>query len=134
MRKILVIIAILGSVWILTSVCQVQYLVSTIKLNLRIFKDPNENMAYYNRAVVKRECNDNKGAFEDFTQVLRIDPSDANTYHQRGRVRQRMGDVKGVLGDYQKAVEIYTQKGQIWYRERVVDDIRRMPLLQKKDR
>jgi tetratricopeptide (TPR) repeat protein len=134
MKKLLIVVTVLGSLWLLTSFCQVAYLPNTIKLNLRILTNPGDSMAYYNRATVRKECSDNKGAITDFTQVLRIDPMNASAYHHRGRLRQGLGDAKGALQDYQEAIKIYTQEQRTQNRERVLDDIKRMPLLQKEDR
>jgi tetratricopeptide (TPR) repeat protein len=134
MKKLLVVVTILGSLWLLTANCQVQYLPDTIKLNLRILTNPDDRIAYYNRATVRKECSDYKGAIADFTQVIRIDPLDAGAYHHQGQLRQRLGDEQGALEDYQEAVKIYTQTRQTQNREMVPGDIKRMPLLQKGNR
>jgi tetratricopeptide (TPR) repeat protein len=127
--KILV-ISLLGSLVVgllvaLSSVCQIQYLTNSIRLEYKIRKNPNDITAYYNRAVLRRECNDNQGALEDFTQVIKIDPDKASAYHQRGRLRHRLGDRKGAIKDYQRAIEIYGRRGQLQNKKRVLDDLKR---------
>jgi tetratricopeptide (TPR) repeat protein len=127
MKRILLISAFLGVVTILLSICKVRYLVSTVKLELQIYQNPSDFKAYYNRATIKRQCNDFKGSLEDLNQVIKISPDDANAYHQRGRLHQSIGDSKGALEDYQKSAEIYARKGKFLQQRWVLDDIERVP-------
>ena len=76
--------------------------------------------AYYNRATVRRQYGDHKGAISDFTQSIRVRSASPETlvraaspYHKRGQEYYRIGEKNKALADYKKALELYKQHDEI---------------------
>lgn len=129
MRQIVIILILLGLMTALSSqldVCKAFYLRDILELTYTIKRNPNDTQAYYNRAVILRECADRKGAISDFTQVIRITPHEANAFYQRGRERHRLGDNQGAITDYQKAGDVYRRQGNLDHHQRTLDNIKQI--------
>jgi tetratricopeptide (TPR) repeat protein len=73
--------------------------------------DPNNALAYNNRAAVKVNMRDYWGAYLDYTQVVRIQPDKAITYNNRAYARHRLGDCKGAIADLRIAAELFRLQG-----------------------
>lgn len=55
--------------FVLLNPCKANYWRELVELNLKIHQHPDDR-AYYNRAVIRRECGDNEGAIADLTPYL----------------------------------------------------------------
>lgn len=73
--------------------------------------DPNNALAYTNRAAAKVNMRDYWGAYLDYTQVVRILPDKAITYNNRAYARHRLGDCKGAIADLRIAAELFRLQG-----------------------
>ena len=96
------------------------YYVLFTKESWVIINNPNDIWAHYNRATVRRQFGDHKGATSDFTQSIRVRATNPNTlvrvaspYHKRGKEYYLIGEKKKALEDYKKAAEIYKQHEEI---------------------
>jgi tetratricopeptide (TPR) repeat protein len=68
---------------------------------------PSASMADYNRAGIKKaQSGDLKGAFRDFSEVIRLNPNSGDGYANRGNVRQSLRDTAGAIADWTKAVAL----------------------------
>lgn len=67
---------------------------------------PNKAEPYYQRAVVRRQIGDLRGALEDLDHALAISPNLAGALVQRAAVRHRLNDLKGAQLDIERACEL----------------------------
>lgn len=112
--------------FVLLNPCKANYWREFLELNLKISRKPNDAWAYYNRAVVLRECGDNFGAIADLNQVIKINSNDANAYYQRGRLHEREENTQQAIVDLKKAADIYQGKGDTYGYEYTLDEIKRI--------
>ncbi|MTF40735.1 tetratricopeptide repeat protein [Cyanobacterium aponinum] len=101
-----------------------------IKNTWVIINKPNDIWAYYNRAVVRRQYGDHKGAIYDFTQSIRVRSATPKTlvraaspYHKRGQEYYLLGYKQKALKDYKKAIEIYKQQQDTQSYEQIINII-----------
>ena len=59
-----------------------------------------------NRANVKNNLKDYKGAIADYNKAIEIDSNDAIAYVNRGIAKYLLKDYKGSIADNNKAIEI----------------------------
>jgi tetratricopeptide (TPR) repeat protein len=71
-------------------------------LNLAIFYDPRQALAYNNRGLVYEALDNLIGAIADYTQAIQINPHIAVAYHNRGGARADRGDLRGAIADFQR--------------------------------
>ena len=76
--------------------------------------NPNNKMAYVNRGVAKSTKADYKGAFEDYSDVIRIAP-DGASYFNRGVIRTELKDLKGAVEDFNVAIKLEPKDPLYWY-------------------
>ncbi len=81
----------------------------TIKIN------PNYWRAYYNRALLKYDHKDFKGAVEDFNKVIELDPQNASAYYSRGNCRVNQSQYSKAIKDFTKAIQINPQHAPAYY-------------------
>jgi tetratricopeptide (TPR) repeat protein len=65
---------------------------------------PNNALAFNNRANAVRDKGDLDRAIADYTEALRIDPGYTAAYVNRGMVHERKGDVARARADYEEAI------------------------------
>lgn len=81
--------------------------VTAINLWTKLNADyPNKSEPYYQRAVVRRQIGDLRGALEDLDHALAISPNLAGALVQRAAVRHRLNDLKGAQLDIERACEL----------------------------
>ncbi|HND68703.1 MAG TPA: tetratricopeptide repeat protein, partial [Candidatus Obscuribacter sp.] len=83
---------------------------------------PNKSEPFLQRAVVRRQIGDLKGAQLDLDKALELSPNLAPALIQRAAVRHRLLDMKGAQADIERAVELapnnyqaYAERGSIRY-------------------
>ncbi|MBI5171304.1 MAG: tetratricopeptide repeat protein [Candidatus Melainabacteria bacterium] len=96
---------------------------NAINLWTKIISDfPNKSEPFLQRAVVRRQIGDLKGAQLDLDKALELSPNLAPALIQRAAVRHRLLDMKGAQADVERAVELapnnyqaYAERGSIRY-------------------
>ena len=68
--------------------------------------EPDNVMAFVNRAVCKQDKEDHHGAISDWDRALELKPDDGGWYVNRGIVKEVIGDYDGALSDYNRAAEV----------------------------
>ena len=71
-----------------------------------ISKDPNDGSLYGNRAQVKGDMGDPKGALADFNKAIQLFPDSWQLYSLRGNLRSALGDHKGAQSDFDRSLSI----------------------------
>jgi tetratricopeptide (TPR) repeat protein len=71
-----------------------------------ISHNSNCALAYYNRANLKNNNGDFKGAIIDFDKTLAICPDYSDVYNNRAYAKVNLGDKQGALADFDKAIAI----------------------------
>jgi tetratricopeptide (TPR) repeat protein len=103
---------------------------SLTDLNQAILINPKFSQAYYNRAVLKYEKNnDIQGALADFNQAILINPRNFEAYINRGLLKyEKINDTQGALADFNQAIfinprnfEAYINRGLLKYEK--INDI-----------
>ncbi|PSB15789.1 hypothetical protein C7B65_23535 [Phormidesmis priestleyi ULC007] len=101
---------------------------TTIEEDIRIYKDPNNALAHFNRGWIRSQSGDREGAIADFTEAIKIVSSgkDKNSslslvglYDDRGQVYNHLGgsaedrnpaeaqkNYRLAISDYQKSAEL----------------------------
>lgn len=122
------------SIWLIS---RPFYYVKFIELSWKIHKNPNNKMAFYNRATYRSEYGDRKGAISDYTKSIEVrskyfSGKEASPYHKRGQEYELIGDLEKAISDYAKSAEIYKQGGNIEQYEIIFNE--RLELIQLKRR
>src|SRR5262249_13311925 len=82
--------------------------------------DPNDSVAYYNRAYAKRLSKNFKGALADYNRVIELDAQNADAYYNRGNVKaMNLNDPTGAIADYDRAIEINPENSHAYYNRAV---------------
>ncbi|MBM4260306.1 MAG: tetratricopeptide repeat protein [Deltaproteobacteria bacterium] len=68
--------------------------------------NPDEAMAFNNRASVRREKGDLDGALADYNEAIRLRPDYAMAFNNRGVTRAAQGDLDGAIADYTEALRL----------------------------
>lgn len=76
--------------------------------------DPNNTLAYNDRAAVRFAQGDPSGALADYTSVISVDPQSHAAYTNRGILRQAQGDVPGARADYDQALRLFPEDGRAY--------------------
>ncbi|MDX2161568.1 MAG: tetratricopeptide repeat protein [bacterium] len=74
-------------------------------VNLAIYYDPRQPLAYNQRGLINEALGNALGAIADYTQAIRLSPSSAVidiAYTNRGGARAKHGDLRGALADYRR--------------------------------
>ena len=66
--------------------------------------DPQDVVAYFNRAVTRQDLGDYWGAIADYTQVLCINPWDAAVYNNRGLIWADLNESTPAITDFSDAL------------------------------
>jgi tetratricopeptide (TPR) repeat protein len=80
--------------------------------------NPNDSIAFIDRAILRFGTGDRKGGFEDINLALKINTIDFNALRTRADFKAETGDTKGALRDYAEAIKwnandtaAYTNRG-----------------------
>jgi tetratricopeptide (TPR) repeat protein len=76
--------------------------------------DPRHKIAYYNRAVVRKEQGEVEEALADYNKAIEIDPSYVPPYLNRGVIRQDKKDLDGAIADFSKSIELQPRKPEAY--------------------
>jgi tetratricopeptide (TPR) repeat protein len=68
--------------------------------------DPEDRVAFFNRAITRHDLSDYAGALADYTQVLHLHRQDDVAYNNRGLVHYDMGKVQSALQDISQAIHL----------------------------
>ena len=66
------------------------------------------------RAYLRLQKNDLKGALEDYNEVIRLEPKQEENYINRGLVKEKMKNFQGALNDFSKAIELDEKNDKAW--------------------
>lgn len=61
--------------------------------------EPQVANSYFNRALIKDELDDKKGAINDLNNYIALVPNDADAYHYRGQMKKLSKDTSGAMID-----------------------------------
>jgi tetratricopeptide (TPR) repeat protein len=70
------------------------------------FLKRNNPQAIFERALKKVQRGDLKGAYQDFSEVIKLDPTHAEAYFRRGYLLMRNGDPKRAVTDFERALKL----------------------------
>ena len=91
-------------------------------LNLFIKENPENGIAFYNRAGLYASKGDLDEALKDYSEAIRLNSNNADAYYNRGMVRVRLKDFDLALKDFNKAITLrptfedaYCNKGNTHY-------------------
>ena len=68
--------------------------------------NPNNTVAYNNRANARGDLGQIEGAFSDYNEAIRLKPDNPRTYYNRGNTRVELGQLENAIIDYDKAIQI----------------------------
>ena len=71
-----------------------------------ILLKPNYAQAYFNRAVIKDQKSDKKGALADYDKAIESNSGYAKAYFNRGLLKFSLNDHDGGMSDIQRAIEL----------------------------
>jgi len=78
--------------------------------------EPNDSVAYYNRAYAKRLSKDFKGAVADYNRTIELDSVNADAFYNRGNVKaMNLKDLDGAIADYNRTIELNPQHSHAYY-------------------
>ncbi len=66
------------------------------------------------RAYLRLQKNDFKGALEDYDEAVRLEPNQEENYINRGLVKEKMKDFQGALNDFSKAITLNEKNDKAW--------------------
>jgi tetratricopeptide (TPR) repeat protein len=64
--------------------------------------NPNDSMAYFDRAIMRENLGDTLGALSDLTKEIEIDPKSADNYFLRGMLYKNSNKYEKALSDFKK--------------------------------
>lgn len=85
--------------------------------NYRILLEYDLTDVYIDRAQLKRDLGDYRGAIQDFSKAIELNPNNAYAYMRRGFVKIKLVDQRGAIQDFNKAVEL-SPSNSIFYTAR----------------
>jgi tetratricopeptide (TPR) repeat protein len=75
------------------------YKTAVLYFDTAIKLEPQVANTYFNRAIVKDELDDKKGAINDLNSYVVLVPNDADAYHFRGLMKKLYNDTSGAIID-----------------------------------
>ena len=81
---------------------------------------PNNEDAYFDRAIARYYLGDKQGAIDDYNQAIKFNPNLAQAYYGRGYVRDDLGDKQGAIEDYTQAIKINPNYAKAYHNRGVV--------------
>ena len=100
-----------------------EYNKAILHLDRAIQLNPEANLFFMNRGIVKYVLGNHKGAIEDYNQAIELDPEDIHAYGARGETKTHIGDHVGAIDDYTEIIRLepknataYKKRGGV-YRE-----------------
>jgi tetratricopeptide (TPR) repeat protein len=75
-------------------------------LSKSIQSQPNSYFLYNYRGIQRYSSGDNKGAIEDFDQVLKLNPTSSEAYYYRGIINGEAKEYAKSVADLSKAIEL----------------------------
>jgi tetratricopeptide (TPR) repeat protein len=85
--------------------------------NKVIMLNPDDGLAYYNRATCKAGINDYGAGVSDMDDAIRVDPKNAMYYKQRGNFYYQMQNKEKACFDWRRAVEFGDAKARFQIEE-----------------
>ncbi|MBS2008449.1 MAG: hypothetical protein JST01_15490 [Cyanobacteria bacterium SZAS TMP-1] len=75
---------------------------------------PDKVQGYLQRAKLKRQIGDTKGAILDLDVALQLAPTNVACLMERAAIRKRLNDSRGALDDLNKVIELQPQKAEAY--------------------
>jgi tetratricopeptide (TPR) repeat protein len=98
------------------------------KYDEAIMADSTHQAAYFQRANIRDDIGDIKGAMQDYTKFIELAPKSPSGYSFRGLLKERLGDFHGAMQDYNisiqlspSAIEVYADRAGL--KEKLGDKI-----------
>lgn len=88
------------------------YYIKLTELNWFVYKNPDDRQALFNRATLRSELGNDKGAISDLKRIIELYPDDANAYGKLGGIYLRLEDKENALENYHKAERIICSRDQ----------------------
>ena len=76
--------------------------------------EPENAVAYCNRAYIFSQLGQDEKAIEDYSRAIELDPNDADFFCGRGRVYNKLGKPMKAIEDYEKAIQINPELSTQW--------------------
>jgi len=83
-------------------------------LNLFIEENPENAIAFYNRACLYASTGEPDRALLDYTEAIRIDPDNADAYYNRAMVRVELKEYDSAVEDFQKVITLRPDFQNAW--------------------
>lgn len=77
--------------------------------------NPNDSLAYFDRAIMRENLGDTLGAIADFTKEIEIDPKSADNYFLRGILYHKTKMYQEALADFKKVIRIDKGNADAFY-------------------
>ena len=84
-------------------------------LDFVIDTNPNEAMAYFSRAELKRLVNSPDLSIEDLSKALNLQPNFVEAYVKRGLSYLEMDDPTSAIQNFNKAIELHPNSGHAYF-------------------
>jgi len=79
-----------------------------------IESNPNLPYSYAERAAVRMNDGNWKGALTDYTEAIKLDPKEADYWLNRGIIREQQNDLNGALSDYKQVLTLNPDYEKGW--------------------
>ncbi|NLT49824.1 MAG: tetratricopeptide repeat protein [Ignavibacteria bacterium] len=76
--------------------------------------NPEDSIAYNNRAVAYHNLGDFSKAIKDYTQLIILNAQNSMAYNNRALAKVELGDFRGAIADYTKAIEFKPAEAEIY--------------------
>jgi tetratricopeptide (TPR) repeat protein len=95
------------------------------QFNQAVALNPRYTIAYFLRAIVKNQLNDQEGALADYNQAISLNPKFAIAYYNRGLLKYtRLNDTPGAIADFRTAAKLFRAQGQTENLQRPLEELR----------
>jgi len=71
----------------------------------------NKLYCFYERAEVKRELNDYRGAISDYSECIKLDPNNSLFYYHKAQSKESLKDFSGAIADLTEAILRHPKQG-----------------------
>ncbi len=76
--------------------------------------NPEDSIAYNNRAIAYHNLGDFSKAIKDYTQLIKLNEQNAMAYNNRALAKVELGDFRGAIADYTKAIEFKPAEAEVY--------------------
>lgn len=76
--------------------------------------NPEDSIAYNNRAIAYHNLGNFSKAIKDYTQLITLNPDNSSAFNNRALAKVELGDYRGAIADYTKAIEFSPEESEIF--------------------